>query len=230
MAHLGHTSRIAISCRNIEESANAWQAIGFTVESIFQGIVRLTDGQVLVTLLAEEFKSPALAYFNEAPDILYRSCLDSGLAVEQMKDGAFKLPDLLGVDVFVHPREIEEQELPLGEQSPLFGYYDGLAVEVKSVSDTRLLAEDLGFFVQEEWAGPPEQSDVTDGLSLLSLRSKVASTMLTYSAPIDADLIQTVTKTFGSSAVVTTNDDGDPWFVKITMPEGTIISIAHEDL
>lgn len=229
MAHLGHTARIIISCDNLEDSIDAWERIGFVVESTFQGIVRITDGQVLVTLLAEEFDSPALAYFNSAPEILYNSCLDSGLRVERNEKGVVKLSELLGLDVYVHPREIEEQELPSGEQSPLFGYFDGLAVAVDDVTETRMLAEDLGFFVQEEWFGDTAQSDVTDGLMLLSLRSKLATPMLTYSAHIDEDLIQSVTQALGSNAEITRHESGRAWFVRLRMPEGTLITIAHED-
>jgi len=69
---LGSSARIAISSSDIPTSYEFYKKFGFTpvgdaTEDVTSDtkLLRLTDGQIIMTLLKETFKSPIIAYFAD---------------------------------------------------------------------------------------------------------------------------------------------------------------------
>lgn len=206
----GHSSRIVISTSDMTSSVSAWTALGFEVESQEGAVTRLTDGQILLSLINEPFASPALAYFNSDTD----------------KVGTVALPGDL--TVFIHHRPMEEEERPTHEQNPMIGFFDALAVGVPDPAIARTVYEQHGFFVQEEWGGEYPQSDVTDGLNVISLHGIGSKRFLAYSADDLEDLVDAIDLESGVDVAVNRTDDGIPQSVILTTPEGTTILVSED--
>ncbi len=202
----------------MQSSVAAWSALGFTIESTSSQISRLTDGQLLLALVEQEFPSPGLAYFHA----------DSFEAA----DSTIEAPGNL--IIFRHPSPLESARKPSKEQNALLGYFDALVVPTEDVKGARQWAEENGFFVVEEWGNPQPQSDVTDGLITLSFRQGYASKMIGYLTDIDEDLVQEITDamreaTASSDAVaVRRSTNGDVELIRVLMPEGTIVVVVPD--
>ena len=229
MAVLGHTARIITSVTSMAASTAAWQAIGFNVESSEAGVTRLTDGQVLITLMDQEFNGPALAYFHVDPVRLLNNVQGKGLSTREVNEHGFILEGLGGIDVHVHQRSEDKAAIPNGDQNPLLGYFDALVVGVDEPFASRAVAEEVGFFVQEEWTGDYPQSDITDGLLNLSLRKVNASPFLTYKTDLNSGVLDDLTEAFGESLKVNKDNNGNPTLAVVTMPEGTRVMIAQDE-
>ncbi len=208
MALLGHTARYVIPSDNPEAHALAWEALGFTVEDHSPDAVRLTDGQILLTLLKEDLKGPALAYFNADPD----------------KDF---IASPFGVDIYIHKRPYEEHLSPTRESNDLLGFFDGLVVGVDDVAAAREASESYGYFLQEEWGGEHPQSDITDGLCVVSLRKQKTTGIFSYTTDLSESLVDEM-DVAEEALKVSRDEDGRPWFVRIKMPDGTLVHIMNE--
>lgn len=227
MALLGHTARYVIPSEKPDESAQAWEAIGFTIESQSENAVRLTDGQILISLLNETLPSPALAYFHADPDRLVSYCRDKDLTTNKLDDGSIHVPSPFGVDIYVHHRPFEEHLAPTRESNELLGFFDSLVVGVDDISIARANAESFGFFVQEEWAGAHPQSDVTDGLTVVSLRKQNTSGIFSYTTELSETLVDEMDIADGA-LTVSRDENGHPWFVRIQMPDDAVILVARD--
>lgn len=221
MAHLGHTARLIVSTSNMATSVAAWSVIGFTVTSVDERITRMTDGQLLLSLVEQEFPSPGISYDN---------------AGEQTES----TPELIGPDnktlFFSTYRPLQDSERPSKEQNPALGYIDALVVGVADVPEARQWAEAHGFFVLEEFGDPQPQSDVTDGLATLSFRHGYTGRFLSYTTDIDRDLaddlIASLAEAVGNDVADSTTTlrgvDGRVDTIRLVMPEGTVIMISQD--
>lgn len=205
-----HSSRIIISTTSLEGSLRAWNALGFEEQDRTDNAVRLTDGQVLVTLMLDSFKSPALAYFSADRDAAPTRSLPGDLTL------------------FVHHRPVEHEEHPTGEQNPMIGYFDALVIGVNDPIIDRAEYERHGFFVQEEWGGQYPQSDVTDGLNVLSLQKIGAKRYLAYHADDLQDLVDSLDMESGITVTVNRTPSGNISGVIILTPEHTQFFIAPD--
>ena len=230
MALLGHTARIIISVTSMSASVAAWQAAGFSIESEIDGFTRLTDGQVLVTLMSQEFDSPALAYFHVDVAQLMQTIVGKGLATREESATGFVMEGPGGVDIHVHQRSADKAVQPTGEQNPLLGYFDALVIGVDEPLRARTAAEELGFFVQEEFFGDFLQSDVTDGVLNLSFRQQKGKPFLVYVSDLDDEHLNELKESFGDNISIRLDENGEPFLVALTMPEGTKIMITTEDV
>jgi hypothetical protein len=229
IALLGHTARIIISVTSMSESTAAWEAAGFEIESQKAGFTRLTDGQVLVSLIEQDFSSPALAYFHVDHVRLATELAGRGLTTREANETGFVVEGPGGVDIHIHQRPIDQKAEPTGEQNPLFGYFDALVTGAEDPFIERRKAEEMGFFVQEEFVGDFPQSDVTDGLVNLSIRTKVKTPFLVYRTDVTKELVMELQESFTERCRVTVNKDGTVAMVTLTMPEGTRIMITNDD-
>jgi hypothetical protein len=194
-------------------------AMGFTLENHEEGIARLTDGQLLLTLIEQEFPSPGIAYFH----------------TPALEDQETVITGPGNLTMFRHPSPLTSAQQPTREQNPLLGFFDGLVVGVDDVKGARQWAEEYGYFVLEEFGEPQPQSDVTDGLMTISFRKGYQTKQLCYTTDIDqvladdisAGMIEALGKE--SDAVLVRHDDhGNVELIRVAMPEGTLVTIVPD--
>lgn len=232
MAFLGYSVRIIVSSDNIDRSVNSWSGLGFEVQGESAGRVRLSDGQVLLTLMADHCSSPTLAYFHTDVSALMKECSKAGLDVADCSDTSgspistvrIAVPDC--GEIYVH----EHSELAITsvskEQSPLLGYFDALVLGVPKIESVKNWAEHAGFFIQEEWPEPFPQVDMTDGLAALSFRKMHTQKFLSYCADIDRHFMEEIGNVCEEFAVECAIVNAD--LIRLTMPEGTVIMISND--
>lgn len=222
MSVLGHTARLLISTADLRASALAWEAVGFQVQSNSETSIQLTDGQLLLTLREQEFFSPALAYGTS--DIAAAST-----ATIPGPDGKTLM--------YLHALPVTMAQVASGEQNRFLGYFDALVVQVGDVLNARRWAEELGFFVLEEFGGMYPQSDVTDGLSTLSFRkNEMVGRSLVYVTDIDEDLADDITTSLqeklgdevADSVAVFRDANNNVAMIRLLLPEGTRITIVQD--
>ena len=228
MAFLGHTARVIISTATIVASTEMWTALGFTVQESEPGFARLTDGQVLVTLIEDAFPSPALAYFHPDPVSLSRELQGMGLTLREESESGFAVTPVDGLDVYIHRRSQDNAERHSGAVNPLLGYLDAFSLGVEDAAAARRRAEELGFFVQEEWGMPQPRSDVTDGLITIAFHQRTAAPYLAYNVEITPDLVDELTAIDGLTVDVT-EIAGEIAYVRLTTTEGTKIVLLHDN-
>ncbi len=228
MAFLGHTARVIVSTATLMASVEAWQLVGFTVQDQSEGFARLTDGQILLTLIDDTFPSPALAYFHADPEQLAADLTDRGCEQRDVTAKGLTITPFDGVDVYVHQRASDKAERHSGERNALLGYLDAFSVGVADVSAARRTAEDLGFFVQEEWGAPQPRSDVTDGLITIAFQQRNVAPYLAYAVEVSDTLLEVLNECDGITVDVT-EIGGEVSYVRLTMPEGTKIVLLHDD-
>ncbi len=228
MAFLGHTARVVVGSTDLKASASAWEAVGFDVQDGSEHAVRLTDGQILLTILQEAVGTPALAYFHADPARLQQQLQAAGSPPVQTRADGFDL-SLVDVPVIhVHARPADQADEATGGRNPVLGFLDALCVPAENARSTRRNLEQMGFFVQQEWDGPPKRSDVTDGLITLSFQEARIRPHLAYATEITADVLEQLTSIPNVTAEpVSLNDELA--FVRLIMPERTRIVIAHDD-
>jgi len=219
---------MVVSTTSLQESVESWQALGFTVEQSDAGVARLTDGQILVTLMEQDFNSPAIAYFHADPERLAADLQGKGLATRDASPSGFTVTPFDGVDIYVHRRPMEAAERHSGAKNDVLGYLDAFSVGVPDVAAARRTAENLGFFVQEEWGMPQPRSDVTDGLMTVAFHQRQARPYLAYAVEITDDLLAHLQADDGLTVAVT-EIDGEISYVRVTTPEGTRVVLLHDD-
>ena len=228
MALLGHTARLVVSTENLAASADAWHLLGFAVLEESEHAVRLSDGQILVTLLAEVFESPAFAYFHSDPSKVVAQLNQLGIPVQNLEDGSGVALQPFGTtDFYVHAQPSDAAERHSGGKNDLLGYLDAVCVFVPHVLQARVQAEELGFFVQEEWAGGFPRSDVTDGLMTISLQQRDTKPYLSYATELTRSVLEDLHELDGVTAK-TVEINGAVSYVRLTTPEGTQLIINHD--
>lgn len=228
MAYLGHSARVVVSTASLQDSVEVWQSLGFTLEQADAGVARLTDGQILITLMEQDFNGPALAYFHADPERLAADLQGKGLAIRDRSPTGLTVTPFEGVDVYVHQRPIETAERHSGAKNDVLGYLDAFSVGVRDVATARRTAENLGFFVQEEWGMPQPRSDVTDGLITVAFHQRQARPYLAYAVEINDELIGLLQAVNGLIVSVT-EIDGEISYIRVTTPEGTRVVLLHDD-
>lgn len=214
MALLGHTAIIRVPCRDIQQSAQAWEAVGFEGVAAGEGITRLSDGQLLLDLVKQEFPFITICYCNAGTD-------------HRVVNG----PDDKELLSLQHvPRA--QLQAPTKEQNGVLGYFESLAIGVPSARTARNWAEQHGYFVLEEFSGQHPQSDVTDGLLTLSFRENLSGRWLNYCTELDEDLYNDLTDATADHGNVdvkayrNSNDNID--MIRIDMADGVRIVVTHD--
>jgi hypothetical protein len=232
MAFLGYSVRIVASSDNIDRSVHSWSGLGFEVQGESAGRVRLSDGQILLTLIPDHCSSPTLAYFHHDVRALMKECSEAGLDVADCSGTSDGTISSLRIDVpecgefYVHEHNALTITSASREQSPLLGYFDALVLGVSNTESVKIWAEHAGFFIQEEWREPFPQVDVTDGLAALSFRKMHPQKFLSYSADLDRNYLEEIGSVCEDLAVNCAIINSD--LIKLTMPEGTVIMISND--
>lgn len=234
MGIFGHSSRILVSTSNVTLSLSAWTCLGFDVlltdSEDAPTFARLTDGQVIVTLLNDGFPNPSLAYFSEAVPRVLQRAKDKSVPVDTANPNEPVVHGPGGLDVFLHHLKRESAILPSRAQNPALGYFDVLLVRVADVQASRTWAESAGFLVETVTTGAVPRIDMTDGVSRIGfLQSEQSGRELVYISQFGDDFIQELSELDGVTCDLSTLPDGTILFVRLTMPEGTVITIVNED-
>lgn len=234
MAQLGHSARIAVFSRDVPASLTAWLLIGFTVLDLDHEtsptMARITDGQLIVTIMEGAHPSPALAYFNAAPMRTAQQSKDRGAPNTVLGPKEIEFAGPGGLMIWVHEQSIDKAIKPDGDQNPLLGFFDHMVVHVDDLDASRRWAEAIGMLVLDTTGGTQPTIDVTDGLMTLSLRTMaVAGRPLEYSADIDAETVQILRDALGDACQATLDANGEPLFIRLTMPEGTTILVGRDE-
>ena len=217
MAKLGHTATVTIAAMDVKKSIKAWEAVGFDVIHSNNQITRLTDGQLLLEIIEQEFPFFGVTYYGGASN----------------QERELHGPDGSNMIKQRHAPS-SEASLPSKEQSPLLGYFESFAIGVASLPPARAWAEDNGFFILEEYGDPHPQSDLTDGLISISLRQGFSGRWIIYNTELDKELVDDIEQALKSvdplSNPVTAlqNETGKIDVVRIDMPDGIRIVITQD--
>jgi|GEM_PF-3071300 len=221
MAFLGKNVAVSISTPSVTMSEKVWTSLGFSVIEQKSNEVFLSDGQLLLNLVEQEFFSPAVCYYGTSSLHTNRE-------------------SVVGPDreiLFIRKPEPEYARLPLtGEKNSILGFFDAVAVGSPNHRTAREWSETLGFFVQEEFGGTYPQSEVTDGLINVSFRNGLNGRFLCYVRDLDDDdahqiltTAQQIQSDHGASRGQIVRDaNGDILMVVIYTAEGTGIIISQD--
>lgn len=234
MGIFGHSSRLALATSDVIASVSAWSILGFTVLATDSDtdptFARLTDGQIIVTFMRDSFPSPMLAYFSAAVARVAQRAHDKGVLVTRVSDTELRAVGPGGLPIVVHYADSATAIRPTREQNPVIGYHNALVVGVDDVEEARIWAERAGFLVEVQTGGSIPQIDMTDGISKVAfLGAPQAGIALSYSTDIDEELVQDITAEPGIRVTVSRDSAGQATLIHCVMPEGTRITIAHDD-
>lgn len=232
MALLGYSARIIVSSENIGRSLQSWTGLGFEVQGESAGRVRLTDGQVLLTLMSDHCSSPTLAYSHTDVASLMKEFTEAGIDAADCSAASGGTISMLCIAVpecgmiYVHEESNPTITPASKEQSPMLGYFDALVLGVSNVENVKNWTERAGFFIQEERSVPFPQVDVTDGLAVLSFRKMIPRRFLSYCTDIDRAYLDEIDRVCREAAIQCNIINTD--IIKLTMPEGTVIMISND--
>lgn len=228
MALLGHTARVIIGTESLDRSVVAWQELGFAVQDADENRVRMTDGQVLLSLLLRAEIGVNVAYFHTDPLRLASVLHERGVDARDATAEGCIVTIADGLSAYVHQRSADHAERHSGAKNAVLGYLDALSLGVPDVSHARQHAEHLGFFVQEEWQGAQPRSDVTDGLLTVSFQQRRAAPYLAYAVEITPNVMAEL-EGLENVQVEPTSIAGEISYVRLTTPEGTRVVLLHDD-
>ncbi len=189
---LGSSARIAVSSSDIPTSYEFYTEFGFaplgdasediTSETKF---LRLTDGQIILTLLKETFKSPIIAYFAEdltaIEKLVKKTVPDAEVKRDEkgISEIIFNSPG--GVTVDIHRSEATSLK-PSGAENPKCGTFSELTIGVPSRDSAVAFWKQLGFDASGVYNVPYPWAIVKDGSIVLGLYQSedVKGAMLIY--------------------------------------------------
>lgn len=197
---LGSSARIAISSNDIPTSYEFYMKFGFSPfdssapePNSDSKIFRMTDGQIILTLLKETFKSPIIAYFAEdltgIENLVKKNVIDAEIKRDDkgISEIMFKSPG--GVTVDIHRSAATMK--PSGAENPKCGTFGELTIGVPSRDSAVAFWKQLGFDVFGIYNVPYSWANVKDGNIVLGLHQsdEVNGALLTYySANADAQI------------------------------------------
>lgn len=202
---LGSSARIAISCSDIRSSLSFYTTLGFRVVAIDSGaspsFARLSDGAIVVTLLSEHFKTPALAYFTANLQQTYDALQHQNVEVQVKQNEKGEITEahitsLEGISIWLHRQLNTATPLPTGNRNTVCGTFGEFAIGVADLEASIAYWEHLGFRVVH-------QSDIlypfaimSDGLINIGLHNnqEIKAPALTYFAKDMADRIEWLKK------------------------------------
>nr|MBP7094419.1 hypothetical protein [Candidatus Kapabacteria bacterium] len=198
MALLGHASRFIISSTDPSVSRTAWEDLGFVDNGSSDAVVRLTDGQILLSILPSEPAPLAVAYFAPSLQSTGDKLLAAGIEISGSNATGWHMHGPGQLDWLIHPATPTTVEQRSGEGSPLLGYIDAIVVPCDDVQKAAEWAQLVGYFIADQWDSPMPQVDLTDGLVNLSFRKQAPSApFLHYTADIDDEWVEAATEASG---------------------------------
>jgi len=230
MALLGHASRFILSSLDPQTSRVSWEALGFVDKGSDDSVVRLTDGQILISILPQDPAPLAVAYF--APSL--QSVGDKLLASQfEMSGSNMTGWHVVGpgmMEWWIHPATPATIEQRSGEGSPILGYFDAVVIPVSDAKDAAEWAQLCGYFIADQWESPMPQVDLTDGLVNISFRQQQKSApFLHYTADLDEGWIEEATEALGDRLTLHHDDNGRASLAIFAMPDGCTIMVTPDE-
>ncbi len=229
MALLGHASRILITGPDPATSRLAWEDLGFEDAGSADDVVRLTDGQILLTIMPGDARPLALAYFAPSLQSVGDKLIAAGVEAHGSATTSWHVCGPGSIEWWIHPATAATVVHRSGEGSPVLGYLDAIVVPVDDVNAATVWAQKLGYLVADTWDEPAPQADLTDGLVTLSFRrQEPAAPYLHYTADLDNEWVDAATEAVGSRLAVRRSPDGEVLLATIAMPDGVLIMITPD--
>jgi len=237
---LGSSARIAISSSDIPTSYEFYKKFGFTpvgdaTEDVTSDtkLLRLTDGQIIMTLLKETFKSPIIAYFADdltgIEKLVKKTVPDAEVKHDDkgISEIIFKSPG--GVTVDIHRSATNTSLKPSGSENQKCGAFSELTIGVPSRDSAVTFWKQLGFDASGVYNAPYPWATVKDGNIVLGLYQSedMKGTMLTYYSSKAEEQIQAFVK----AGIPITHETPDPSGKKLNAtfrsPDGVYFKVFY---
>ncbi|MCX6140228.1 MAG: hypothetical protein NTX15_05275 [Candidatus Kapabacteria bacterium] len=230
MALLGHASRIIVASAQPEASRGVWEAIGFVDNGSSDSVVRLTDGQILISLLPQEASPLALAYFAPSLQSVGDKLLASGFEISGSNATGWHVPGPGMMEWWIHPATPSTLAQRSGESSPILGYFDAIVIPVSDVHDAAAWAQLCGYFIADQWENPLPQVDLTDGIVNISFRKQDAGVpFLHFTADLDDEWLAEATEAVGERLTVHRDGNGNTSLAIFSMPDACTIMVTPDE-
>lgn len=228
MALLGHVARLTLHSADVESAASLLGTIGFDGATDGHGVIRCSDGQILMQIEPGTEGSVVLTYHAPSLQSVGDRLTAAGVAYTGNKTEALVLegPGRLSVRVVVAtPSDMEERT---GEDNHVLGFLDSIVIPVENAAAAAVWAQKCGFFIVEASSAGASMVDVTDGLVKLSFREQVVrAPYLHYTADIDSEWIESMKGALGASCRVL--DDGMVELAQITVADALVIMVTADE-
>lgn len=230
MALLGHASRYIISAADPAASRPVWEDLGFVDNGSSDTVVRLTDGQILISILPAEPAPLAVAYFAPSLQSTGDKLIAAGIEISGSIATGWHMHGPGQLDWWIHPATPTTVEQRSGEGSPLLGYVDALVVPCEDVQKAAEWAQLVGYFIADQWDSPMPQVDVTDGLVNLSFRKQsTGAPFLHYTADIDDEWVEAAVEAAGDRLKLHRDPTGHVNLAIFSMPDGCTIMVTPDE-
>jgi predicted lactoylglutathione lyase len=205
---LGTSARIAISSSDIPTSYEFYKKFGFSPLEISAPeptsdtkFLRLTDGQIILTLLRETFKSPVIAYFAEdlthIAELVHKVVPDAKITRDGKGISEIEFTSVGGVTFDIH-RDAKNYELrPSGVENPKCGMFGEFTIGVPSRDTAVEFFKQLGFDKTDVYNIPYRWAIIRDGNIVLGIHQNdeiVSKAFLTYFSAHAESQIQAIEK------------------------------------
>lgn len=201
---LGTSARIAISCSDIRSSLPFYKQLGFSVlatdSETTPSFARLSDGTIILTLISEPFRTPALAYFTADLQQTCAALQQKGIAVQTdtNEHGEITAARITGPDsltLWLH-RPQKKAVQPAATPNSVCGTFGELAIGVSDLDVSIAYWEQLGFRVRHRSDLLYPFAIMTDGAMIIGLHNnkEVRAPAITYFAKDMADRIERLKK------------------------------------
>ncbi len=230
MALLGHAASYIAQSPNPHASAEVWGLLGFEDAGSDDTIVRMTDGQLFMTLVPGAASHLGIAYF--APSL--QSVRDKLVAASVELEGT-PTTDLTvhgcSTTWWIHTATPERMLQRSGESSPYLGYFDALVLPVSDVPSATAWIQRLGYILIDIGGDTSQRIDCTDGPVTLSLRAhEQGAPYLHYTADIDNEWVDAAHEALGDRITIYRDADNVPFMARIAMPDGVMIIVTSDEL
>ncbi len=237
---LGSSARIAISSSDIPTSYEFYKEFGFAPlgdasEDITSDtkLLRLTDGQIILTLLRETFKSPIIAYFADDLTMIEKLVKKTVTDAEVKRDDKgiseiiFKSPG--GVTIDIHRSEANTSLKPSGAENPKCGTFSELSIGVPNRDSAVTFWKQLGFDASGVYNVPYPWGIVKDGNIVLGLYQSedVKGAMLTYYSSKAEAQIQALVKAGIPIIHETPDPSGKKLNASFRSPDGVYFKVFY---
>ncbi len=229
MAFLGHAARILIPSSDPASARSAWEDLGFEDAGSDGDVVRLTDGQILCTLMPGDAGPLAAVYFAASLQSVGDKLTSAGITAHGSALTHWQVPGPGSMSWWIHPATAANVIHRSGEGSPLLGYVDAIVVPVDDVQAAATFAQKVGYVIADAWETPQPQVDCTDGLLTLSFREQGAGIpFLHYEADLDDEWVTQATEAVGDRLTVRRDADGSILLATIAMPDDVLIMVTPD--
>jgi hypothetical protein len=230
MAFLGHSARLLITCTEPNLAIEQWEGMGFEVEFASEQEVRLTDGQIFVTLRSDQHEEMALEYAAASIQSVKDKILAGGNALEVMTPTELRFTGPGQLRYVVTPATPENIVHRTGDSNPVLGYLDALVVPVTDAHLSAVWAQSCGYFIAEASGDDISCVDVTDGIWMLSFREQaLRAPFLAYTADIDDQWVEDLLSSC-PSAQIRKDGNGSVILVVCQLPGNVSVMITPDDI